>query len=215
LRKGEIVKKLIISYTVITFVISMLLASTVGAITLTFDDIDSRDLISLGPTYFPYWGVHEGFQFSSTSSVNRVDVMNLDIYSASGPAYSGSYALMNNVSGAAVVTAEDGSLFSFQSVYAKSWHEYNLGLREIKGFLSGTEVASVTLDLTGSWQHIVGNFSNIDRLEFQLNLTPGSGFFLLDDLVLNESNAVPEPSTLLLFGTGLVGIGIFRRKFRG
>jgi hypothetical protein len=30
-----------------------------------------------------------------------------------------------------------------------------------------------------------------------------------------EGLSVPEPSTLLLFGTGLIGIGIFRRKFKG
>jgi hypothetical protein len=33
--------------------------------------------------------------------------------------------------------------------------------------------------------------------------------------VAYEATAVPEPSTLLLFGTGLVGIGVFRRKFKG
>lgn len=32
---------------------------------------------------------------------------------------------------------------------------------------------------------------------------------------LKAPETVPEPSTLLLFGTGLVGIGIFRRKFKG
>ena len=34
-------------------------------------------------------------------------------------------------------------------------------------------------------------------------------------LSLEGTATVPEPSTLLLFGTGLMGIGIFRRKFKG
>jgi len=37
--------------------------------------------------------------------------------------------------------------------------------------------------------------------------------FAMDDFTYNAT--VPEPSTLLLFGTGLIGIGIFRRKFKG
>ena len=34
-------------------------------------------------------------------------------------------------------------------------------------------------------------------------------------LGIAEYKSVPEPSTLLLFGTGLVGIGVFRRRFKG
>jgi len=35
------------------------------------------------------------------------------------------------------------------------------------------------------------------------------------DTVAFDSPPIPEPSTLLLFGSGLIGLGAFRRKFKG
>lgn len=55
------------------------------------------------------------------------------------------------------------------------------------------------------------SFENADPDIFEFIYLRGD----LISLTLADISTVPEPSTLLLFGTGLVGIGIFRRKFKG
>ena len=66
---------------------------------------------------------------------------------------------------------------------------------------------------------VTGSISLLDPLISYAWFTPTSASnsgISWDDLVYDTvPTAVPEPSTLFLFGTGLVGIGVFRRKFKG
>jgi hypothetical protein len=205
-------KKLAIFLAMATFVIPTI----ANAVVINFDNLGTNMQYVLQPNIPPFFGILEGFKFGAVGGdENRVDVINTEtIFGFSSQ--SGSYSLLNNVYGDAVVTEQDGNVFSFQSVYASTLPNYsgNTGQRSIVGYLDGTEVGSITFNLADNWQQVTGNLSNIDKLVFELTYDGTHGFYLLDNLVLNESSSVPEPSALLLLGSGLVGLIAGRKMFR-
>ena len=79
---------------------------------------------------------------------------------------------------------------------------------------SSTFIGSVTASLSpSSYNFVTGNFANVSSLVFTNDCGSCSGlWYLMDDFTYN-AQTTPEPGTLVMFGSGLLGaVGVIRRK---
>jgi hypothetical protein len=195
-------KKLLVSLAIGFLMIGMV--GTASAVVLTFDDIPGVSQNAWGPI-----GSYGGFNFTTNTNkpMSWIDTVDSTFNFGS---VSGDFTMLNNDGGSAIITSSTGSDFTFTGLYTRSWFGYTRSVF-IQAFNNGISVWTSTFTLNESWQSIAGSSVIIDELHLNFG-----EFFLVDNLELNGSGSspVPEPTTMLLLGFGLVGLAGVRRKFK-
>ena len=171
-----------------------------NATVLTFDDIPGQFQNGVGLV-----NNYQGFTFNQT-------LYSIDVVGSSWDfgAHSGEYALLNNYGGTGIVAKADGSDFSFDGLWAKTWAFGATRSGTIRGYKDNALVWSTTLDINGTTYTNFGAQSGmIDALHMDLG-----NYFLVDDLALDQpaQNEVPEPASLALFGLAFAGLAAARSK---
>jgi len=108
----------------------------------------------------------------------------------------------------------DSIMFASDQTAAAFAMQTNSGTSTFTALLNGTPVESFNASTDDSFLPDLSNASNFygfsGILFNQIEITSGTTFFQIDNLQL--SNTVHEPATFALLGSGLLGLGLFRRK---
>jgi len=192
---------------------SYFIVGSANATILTFDDITE----GAGAPVSSYGGL----TWNNVSVIYAyTEIFGILDHGYKNGVVSGDYVAFNNYGETANVT-NDGELFDFNGAYLTA--AWNNGLNiTVVGKLEGAEIynQTVTVDIySPTWFSF--NFFGIDELEFLSSggksafpNHPGSHQFAMDNFTFNGSpTPVPEPATVLLLCSGLIGIAGFRKKF--
>lgn len=147
----------------------------------------------------------QGFTFTDATSI--VDLANGSVYSGNGPAHSGSFAALADMSTVITMTATNAGIFSLQNFWIHGFDGYATA-GSLTGYLNGVATGSLLFSITDSWQNIAANFTQVDQI-----VIDADGNYLVDDIgaTINASD-VPEPASIALFGLGLAGLAYAIRR---
>lgn len=147
----------------------------------------------------------QGFSFTDATSI--IDIADGSVWSGNGPAHSGSFAALADMSTITTMTATNAGIFALQDFWIHGFEGY-AGAGSLTGYLNGVEVGSLLLSITDSWQNIAANFAQVDQIVINAD-----GNYMVDDIdaSINASD-VPEPGSVALFALGLAGLAYAMRR---
>ena len=190
-------KKLLVGLVTMLFLAGMV--GVVGADTLTFEDSPGT----------PIYDGYGGFNWNTTG-VN----IGATIYSSGTSGYhyldpDGYVAYNWNGDDPTAIAWAGTGTFDFNSADWRSAWDTSQTLT-LKGYLGGTELYSTNFTIYRYQEttHSALNWTGIDTLE----IWSSGSHYALDNFTFNENAPVPEPATMLLFGTGLAGLAGLRRR---